>query len=103
MSYERALNAPCLRYRGDFLAMMLDAQETLIFKVYAERVNDLIARGIGTEFNVTKKRFKELVLIPQENEDNYEGYLFEALAQAQRIHTLSRIPDLWHRFKNECF
>ena len=98
MSYERALNAilaedgvekstmmnaPCLRYRGDFLAMMLDTQEALIIKVSAERVNDLIARGIGTEFNVTKKRFKEWVLIPQENEDDYEEYLFEALAYAQ--------------------
>ena len=100
MSYERALNtilaeegvetstmmnAPCLRYRGSFFAMMLEKQDALIIKVSAERVTDLIARGIGTEFNVTKKRFKEWVLIPKDNEDDYEAYLFEALAYAQEL------------------
>lgn len=98
MSYESALSAilaqdgvetstmmsaPCLRYRGGFLAMMLEKQEALIIKVSAERVNDLITCGIGIEFNVTTKRFKEWVLIPQEHEGDYEAYVFEALAYAQ--------------------
>jgi hypothetical protein len=35
------------------------------------------------EFNFTKKKFKEWVLIPQEFEDDYEAYLKEALAYAK--------------------
>lgn len=98
MSYEQAADAllaeegvelstmmktPCLRYKGSFLAMMFDKQEALIIKVSPERVNALIAEGTGMEFNFTKKRFKEWVLIPLEFQDDYESYIREALAYAK--------------------
>ena len=35
------------------------------------------------EFNFTKKKFKEWVLIPTEFEDQYEPYIYEALAYAK--------------------
>lgn len=94
MSYEQAISAllhedgveestmmktPCLRYRGDFLAMMFEKEDALIIKVSPERVNELIAEGNGMEFNFTKKRFKEWVLIPMEFQDEYESYINEAL------------------------
>lgn len=98
MSYEQAVSAmlkiegveestmmktPCLRYRGSFLAMMFDKADALIIKVSPERVDVLVSRGIGGEFNFTKKRFKEWVLIPLEFQDDYEAYISEALAYAQ--------------------
>ena len=99
MSYEQAvaamltkngveestmMNTPCLRYRGSFIAMMFEKQDALIIKVSPERVNGLISCGVGAEFNFTKKRFKEWVQIPLEFQDDYEAYVSEALAYAQK-------------------
>ena len=98
MSYETAANkllkekgvelstmmkTPCLRYKGDFMSMMFDKENALIIKVSPERVDQLIASGDGLEFNFTKKKFKEWVLIPSEQEMNYEKYMREALDYAQ--------------------
>ena len=77
------MGSPCLRYRGDFVAMMFDREESLIIKVSAQRVDDLIARGQGNEFNFTKKRFKEWVLIPLEFEPLFEAYIEEAIEYAK--------------------
>ncbi len=98
MSYEDAVNkiaqepgvehstmmkSPCLRYKGDFIAMMFDKADALIIKVSPERVNELIENGGGNEFNFTKKRFKEWVLIPLEFQDDYENFIREALDYAR--------------------
>ena len=98
MSYELAVNkvlqedgveqstmmkTPCLRYHGDFMAMMFEKEEALIIKVSPERVNELIAAGEGNEFNFTRTRFREWVLIPLEFEDKYESYLYESLEYAK--------------------
>ena len=98
MSYDKAFNAllsedgveestmmktPCLRYKGTFLTMMFDKEDALIIKVSPERVDELVSLGTGMEFNFTKKRFKEWVLIPQEFEDDYESYMREALLYAK--------------------
>ena len=98
MSYEKAvtiilakegvelstmMKTPCIRYRGDFLAMMFDKENALIIKVSPERVNELITEGKGREFNFTKKRFKEWVLIDQEYEKDYGARLLEALEYAK--------------------
>ncbi len=98
MSYELAISAiltedgveqstmmksPCIRYKGAFLAMMFDKEDALIVKVSPERVDKLIACGKGTEFNFTKKRFREWVLIPLEFQDEYQGYIKEALDYAK--------------------
>ena len=78
------MNTPCLRYKGDFIAMMFDKEDALIIKVAAERVDELIAKGKGNEFNFTKKKFKEWVLIPSVYEDEYEAYIYEALDYAKK-------------------
>lgn len=78
------MKTPCLRYKGAFLTMMFEEQDALIIKVAAERVNQLIAEGIGMEFNFTKKRFREWVLIPLEHQDEYGTYMVEALDYARK-------------------
>ena len=98
MSYEQAVSAmlmidgveqstmmktPCLRYRDSFLAMMFEKEDALIIKVSPDRVNELISQGEGMEFNFTKKRFREWVLIPLEFQDKYEAYMKEALLYAK--------------------
>lgn len=77
------MGTPCLRYEGDFVAMMFDKEDSLIIKVSPERVNEIIANGEGNEFNFTKKRFKEWALIPTEFEERFESYINEALAYAK--------------------
>ena len=77
------MKTPCLRYRGDFVAMMFEREDTLIIKVSAKRVNELIETGEGSEFNFTKKKFKEWVMIPLEFEDQYEDYIREAITYAK--------------------
>ena len=77
------MNSPCLRYNGNFIAMMFDKEDALIIKVSPNRVNQLINDGEGLEFNFTKKRFKEWVLIPIDFEDEYEKFIIEALNYAK--------------------
>ena len=79
------MKTPCLRYKGEFMAMMFGKESALIIKVSPPRVNQLIAEGKGQEFNFTKKRFKEWVLIPLEFEDEYEAYISESLKYAWEI------------------
>lgn len=98
MNYENAFNrlilengvesstmmkTPCLRYHGEFLGMFFEKEDSLIIKVSPNRVNQLIEEGIGREFNFTKKRFKEWVLIPFELEEQFERFLMEALIHAK--------------------
>ena len=77
------MKTPCLRFNGNFMAMMFVEHDALIIKVSPERVNELIAEGQGEEFNFTKKRFKEWVQIPLKFEDDYEAYIREALVYAK--------------------
>lgn len=78
------MKTPCLRYRGDFMAMMFDKEEALIIKVSPDRVEELISEGKGLEFNYTKKKFKEWVIIPLEYEEGYESLLYESLTYLKK-------------------
>ncbi len=77
------MSSPCLRYNGNFIAMMFDREDALIIKVSQKRVDELIDEGIGREFNFTKKKFKEWVLIPADYENRYESFIHEALELAR--------------------
>jgi|TARA_B100001964_G_C13900489_1_gene451428 hypothetical protein len=77
------MKSPCLRYKGDFIAVMFEKEDSLIIKVAPDCVDELIANGMGMEFNFTKKKFKEWVLMPLEFEDKYEFYINEALEYAK--------------------
>lgn len=78
------MKSPCLRYRGVFWAMIFKKEEALIVKVSPERVEELIAEGKGLEFNFTKKKFKEWVLVPLDYEDEYESLLYESLTYLKK-------------------
>lgn len=84
------MNSPCLRYNGSFIAMMFEREDALIIKVAKERVSQLIAAGVGREFNFTKKRFKEWVLIPAKYDNEYESYVYEALEFARKTERKKR-------------
>ena len=74
----------CLRYQGEFFAMWFDRAQSLIVKLPAVRVNELIDLGEGNPFNFTKKQFKEWVLIPEERAEEFEKVTREALAFARK-------------------
>lgn len=78
------MGTPCLRYKGEFFTMMFDRENALIIKVPEQRVLELIQDGTGLEFNFTKKKFKEWILIPEKNEDKYERLILEALDYAKQ-------------------
>lgn len=80
------MKTPCLRYRGDFMAMMFEKEDCLIVKLPPVRVDALIEGGDGREMNFTGKKFKEWVLIPRKFEDKYEAYVLEALDYARSKH-----------------
>jgi hypothetical protein len=84
------MKTPCLRYKDEFMAMMFDREEALIIKVSPERVDELIAEGTGMEFNFTKKKFKEWVLIPFDNEDEFEPLMYESLEYLKKKHKAKR-------------
>lgn len=77
------MGTPCLRCNGQFMASLFTRGEGLIIKVAPERVNELIDQGTGVEFNFTKKRFKEWVIIPLDYESEYEIFMREALEYAR--------------------
>lgn len=78
------MKSPCLRYKRAFMVMMFERGNHLIIKVSPERVKKLIHEGKGKEFNFTKKRFKEWVLIPLKFRRQYKSLLLEALAYAKQ-------------------
>ncbi len=77
------MKTPCLRYKGEFMAMIFDKADSLIIKVSSQRVNDIIREGKGLEFTFTKKRFSEWVLIPHTFVNDYESFIQESLIYAQ--------------------
>jgi len=79
------MKTPCLRYKGNFMAMMFEKEQALIVKVSPARVDELIVEGNGKAFNFTKKRFKEWVLIPLDYENKYESYMYESLQYAKKL------------------
>lgn len=77
------MKSHCLRYHKNFICMMFDKVDALIIKVSTERVHELVEQGMGMEFNYTKKRFKQWVMIPLEFESDYPAYMEEALDYAK--------------------
>ncbi|HCV00407.1 MAG: hypothetical protein CL897_02230 [Dehalococcoidia bacterium] len=76
---------PCLRTsRGAFIAMALPRTGDLIVKVSADRVDELIANGIGLPFAPAGRRFREWVHIPGRDARLWEKLLREALTFVER-------------------
>ena len=83
VEHSTMMKTPCLRYKGEFMGMFFDKEDALIVKLSPYRVNEIIEQGFGREFNFTKKRFKEWVLIPTDFEELFESYFYEALKYAK--------------------
>lgn len=83
VALSTVMHYPCLRYRGAFIAMPFRQIESLVVKLDAGRVDELIGNGTGMPFNITGKRFKEWVVVPEDHADSYEKLMFEALEFAR--------------------
>lgn len=64
--------------------MFFDKENSLIVKLPEDRVQELIKQGIGNEFNFTKKKFKEWVLIPLNHQSKYQKLIAEAISFAKQ-------------------
>jgi hypothetical protein len=78
------MGSPCLRYKEGFMAMLFAKENALIIKVSSDRVHQTIQEAKGNEFNFTKKKFMQWVLIPEGFEDEYLQYMLEALEYAKK-------------------
>ena len=71
---------PCLRVDGQFFASLDHREHHLIVKLSEERVNDLVASGLGLSFAPNGRVFREWVAIPEPDEDAWRDLLLEAKA-----------------------
>jgi len=69
---------PCLRINGDFFASAEHKTGSLIAKLPATRVQELIQQGIGIPFAPAGRVFKEWVLVEEEDEKIWTNLLNEA-------------------------
>jgi hypothetical protein len=68
----------CVRAGGEFFAMPRHDTGQLVCKLAADRVNELVADGIGRPFGPGNKVFKEWVLIDFAHEDRWADLVVEA-------------------------
>lgn len=72
------MRSRCLRVDGEFMAMAEYRSGDLIAKLPRERVDQLIADGVGLPFAPAKKVFREWVQIPGRDEGTWRSLLDEA-------------------------
>lgn len=71
---------PCLRVDGDFFASVHPESGSLIIKLSADRVNAMVESGEGQSFAPNGRRFKEWVLIAEQDASRWNALLDEACA-----------------------
>ena len=49
VTHSTMMKSSCLRYKGDFIEMMFEKKDSLIIIVALDRVDELIANGMGME------------------------------------------------------
>jgi hypothetical protein len=76
------MGLPCLRLNGAFFAALDRTTNNLIVKLPADRVTDLIARGIGSAFAPNNRPFREWVAITSHDQSTWADLLREAKAFA---------------------
>lgn len=72
----------CLRFEGEFLALVDYKGSGLVLKMNRARVDALIADGTGAAFAPAHRVFKEWVSIPVPDEDLWLSLLWDAVAIA---------------------
>jgi hypothetical protein len=71
---------PCLRRNGAFFATVGHDADELIVKLSAERVQELIAEGVGEAFAPAGKTFRAWVAIPRSKAEAWPALIREAHA-----------------------
>lgn len=77
------MNGRCLRVDGEFLALVDYKDSGLVVKLSRERVDELIAAGIGRPFAPAGRVFKEWVAVPEPNRRRWDGLLREGIVLAR--------------------
>ena len=72
------MGSPCLRARGKFYALVHRKTKELIVKLAEERVQELIASGVGAEFRPAGKVFREWLAVEQVKRKLWRELLDEA-------------------------
>ena len=75
----RVLSFPCLRYRGEFVAMCEHRTGDLVAKLPATRVDELVAAGVGQPFGPGDRVFREWVRVPERDERRWTDLVEEAV------------------------
>lgn len=70
----------CARVDGEFLALVDFAGSGLVVKLPKERVQELIAEGVGEPFAPAGRVFKEWVSIPRRDRRRWRTLLREGVA-----------------------
>ena len=70
----------CARVSGEFLGLCDYKGSGLVVKLPRERVDELIAQGIGRPFAPAKKVFREWVAVPEIDPDLWKSLLLEGVA-----------------------
>jgi hypothetical protein len=76
---------PCLRFRGQFVAMPYHGGRGMVAKLPRGRVTALITDGLGRPFAPAGKAFREWVHIPEYDAALWDAVLLEARAFAQEV------------------
>jgi hypothetical protein len=76
------MGGPCLRSRGEFVAMPYHLAEGLVAKLPRERVAGLITAGVGFPFAPAGRPFREWVLVTRYDPALWDTLLAEAHAFA---------------------
>ena len=72
------MNFPCLRVGGEFFATCDHRSGDLIVKLSAERVHELIDRGVGEPFAPTGRVFKEWTLVRERDAETWTDLMTDA-------------------------
>jgi hypothetical protein len=76
------MGLPCVRLDGRFFASLDRRTGALLLKLPVERVQRLIADGIGTAFAPAGRTFKEWVALPTPDRRRWQRLLVEARQHA---------------------
>ncbi len=73
------MGLPCLRVSGQFFASWYGKERSMVVKLPAARVDELIASGAAEPFSPAGRRFKEWASIPGRGLDRWPALLAEGL------------------------
>ena len=74
----------CVRVAGEFLALVDFKGSGLVVKLPRERVDQLIAEGVGRRFAPAGKVFREWVSVPEADSRQWDALLREGIGFASR-------------------